>query len=343
MMRSTTITRMRAATAVTGVLLLGATACGANSGGGGGGGGGTTLVMGHQLAADTPFDEGLDRFAELVEEKTDGEVTVEVHPNAEIGSEQELFQAMQDGTADGAVVAPGSIAEFVPEVSVLSMPFLVTSREQRDQIIEGPVAEEIAELIEEQTGVRTVGYFGGGIRNMFFTAPVQGAQDIQGRLFRVQPSEMLTDAFAATGLEPTVVAYDELYNALQQGVVEGAENESVYVESQKFYEPASHILLTQHEVTIRPLVMSGDTLDSLSDDLRSAVLEAAEEASAYEREREAEVDDAALTRLTDELGATVTEADTEAMAEQVRPVWMDYAEQWDMVEAVEQMADLQGT
>ncbi|PSL06121.1 tripartite ATP-independent transporter DctP family solute receptor [Haloactinopolyspora alba] len=340
MLRSTTINRKRTAAAVSGVLLLGVTACGAESGGGGGGGG-TTLVMGHQLAADTPFDKGLDRFAELVEKKTDGSVTVEVHPNAEIGSEKELFQGMQDGTVDGGVIAPGSIAEFVPEVSVLSMPFLVTSREQRDQIIEGPVAEEITTMIDEQTGVRTVGYFGGGIRNMFFTEPVSGPQDIQGRLFRTQPSEMLTDAFGAVGLEPTVVAYNELYNALQQGVVDGAENESVYIVSQKFYEPAPHILRTQHEVTIRPLMMSGQTLDNLPDDQRQAVLDAAEEASSYERELEGETDDAALKRLTEELGATVTEADTAAMAEKVRPVWMKYAKQWDMVDAVEQMAELQ--
>jgi tripartite ATP-independent transporter DctP family solute receptor len=252
----------RAATAAAGALLLTAplAACGGDSTSDAGSSGETlTLIAGHQLAADTPFDQGLDKFAELVEEKTDGQVTVEVHPSAELGTETEMFQGMQNGTIDVAVVAPGSIAEFVPQISILSMPFLVTSREQRDEIIDGPIADELAKTVEDATGTRPLSYFGGGIRNMFFTEPVKDVNDIDGRLFRVQPSEVLTDSFSAVGLEPTVVAYNELYNALQQGVVEGAENESVFIQSQKFFEPAPHILLTQHEVTIRPLMIASST------------------------------------------------------------------------------------
>lgn len=337
-MRKLPRTRARVTITLLGALVVTASlaACSSDEGSGG-----QTLVMGHQLASDTPFDQGLKRFAELVEEKTDGQVTVEVHGNAELGGEQELFQGIQDGTVDGAVVAPGSIAEFVPEISILSMPFLVTSREQRDEIINGPIAEEMASLVEDTSGVRTVGYFGGGIRNMFFTEPVSGADDIKGRLFRTQPSEMLTDAFGAVGLEPTVVDYNELYNALQQGVVEGADNESVFIESQKFYEPAPHILLSQHEVTIRPLVMSGAALDEMDEETRNAILEAADEASSYERDLEAKTDDEAMQRLTDELGADVTEADTAAMAANLKPVWAEYAERWDLQDLVQQIIDLQ--
>lgn len=299
-----------------------------------------TLVAGHQLAADTPFDEGLDKFAELVEEYTDGQVTVEVHPNAELGTEPEMFQAMQSGTMDVAIVAPGSIGEFVPQTSILSMPFLVTSREQRDAVIEGPIAEQLATEMEDTTGIFPMTYFGGGIRQMFFTDAAEGLEDVQGRLFRVQPSEVLTDSFAAVGLEPTVVAYNELYNALQTGVVQGAENESVYIDSQKFYEPAPHILLTNHEVTIRPLVIARASLDRLPEELQDAVLQAATESGQFERDLEAQTDDDILQQLSDTDGVTVVEADTSGAIEQVRPVWEQYAQEWGAEDMLQQIIDL---
>lgn len=298
------------------------------------------LITGHQLEVDTPFDEGLHEFASLVEEKTNGRVVAEVHPNAEVGSELEMFEGLQDGTVDAAIVAPGSIAEFVPETNILSLPFLVDSREQRDQVIEGEAIQELEDMVLETAGAETLGYFGGGIRNMFFTEPVEDAEDMSGRLLRVQPSPVLTDSFEAIGLEPTVVDYAELYNALEQGVVDGAENESVYIESQRFYEPAPYLVMTQHEVTFRPLMFSAARLDQMPDDLAEAVREAGQEASAFAREVEAEVDDAALQRLQDEHGAEVTEIDTEPLVEQVEPIWEDYAEQWDMQDFLEEVRGL---
>lgn len=299
------------------------------------------LVVGHQLATDTPFDAGLNRFAELVEEKTDGRVVVRVYPSAQLGGEPDMFQGMQEGTVDAAVVAPGSLGEFVPELNLLSMPFLVTSREQRDQIIEGEVADRLERLVEERSGIRIMGYFGGGIRNMFFTHPASSMEDVRGSLLRIQPSRILADSFAAVGLEPTVLDYNELYNALQQGVVDGAENESVFVLSENFYEAAPHLLLTRHEVTIRPFMISGETLERLSDDLRVAVLEAGAEAAEYERELEAREDDEALDALSEEHGMEVTQVDIEPAIEAVEPVWERYAEEWDMEDVLQQMRDAQ--
>lgn len=295
-----------------------------------------TLVAGHQLASDTPFDEGLKRFAELTEQLTDGRVTMQTHSSAAVGSEADMFMGMQAGTIDAAVVAPGSIAEFVPEMNLLSMPFLVTSRDQRDAVIAGP-AKRLEELVLERTGVRTLGYFGGGVRNMFFTSPIDDVEGLDGRLLRVQPSAILADSFAAVGLEPTVIAYNELYSALQQGVVDGAENESVFVVSERFYEPAPHLVLTQHEVTIRPLMISSVTLDRLPDDLADAVVEAGRRAAEEERRLEAKADDEALEQLRTEYGMQVTEVDTQPMVDAVRPVWRRYADEWGLRDLLDQI------
>lgn len=296
---------------------------GDTNGNGGGGGAEAEFVLtaGHQLAVDTPFDEGLNRFAELVEEKTEGRVVVETHPNAALGNETEMFQGMQSGTIDVGIIAPGSIGEFAPEMSILSVPFLINSQEQRDAVIEGDIAAGLAENLAETTGTRPLTYFGGSFRQLFFTEPAESLDDIEGRLLRVQPSAVLTDSFAAIGLEPTVVAYNELYNALQQGVVEGADNEAVFIDSQKFYEVAPYILRTNHEVTIRPLLISQMTLDNLGEELSALVIEAAEEAGEFERNLESEVDGEMLDDLASRDGVEVIDVDTSGVQDAVEDVW----------------------
>ncbi|MGC0142156.1 TRAP transporter substrate-binding protein [Pseudactinotalea sp. Z1732] len=308
--------------------------------GGGGAEAEFVLTAGHQLAVDTPFDEGLNRFAELVEEKTEGRVVVETHPNAALGNETEMFQGMQSGTIDVGIIAPGSIGEFAPEMSILSVPFLINSQEQRDAVIEGDIAAGLAENLAETTGTRPLTYFGGSFRQLFFTEPAESLDDIEGRLLRVQPSAVLTDSFAAIGLEPTVVAYNELYNALQQGVVEGADNEAVFIDSQKFYEVAPYILRTNHEVTIRPLLISQMTLDNLGEELSALVIEAAEEAGEFERNLESEVDGEMLDDLASRDGVEVIDVDTSGVQDAVEDVWYDYAEQWDAVDTLEQIIAL---
>jgi tripartite ATP-independent transporter DctP family solute receptor len=299
-----------------------------------------TLVVGTQLADGTPFDLGLEKFAELVEEKTDGRVKVDVKPNAQLGNETDMFQALETGTVDGGIFAPGSIAEYYPATTIISMPYLIEDRHMRDALIESDILDGIEQGIADETGTEVVSYFGGSARQMFFTESASSIDDLDGRIFRVQPSEMLTESYSAMGLAPTVVAYTELYNALESGVVEGAENEAVFIDSQKFYEAAPNILLTNHEITIRPFMMSNKTWDKLGEELSELVREAGEEAGAYARDLEGTADEELIEHLSDLEGVTVTDVDTSAWREQMEPIWEKYAEQWgvsDELTAIEEL------
>ncbi len=139
---------------------------------------------------------------------------------------------------------------------------------------------------------------------------------------------MLTESYLAMGLEPTVIAYTELYNALQQDVVNGAENEAVFIESQRFYEPAPNILLTNHEVTFRPLIISSKTWDKLDDELAALVREAADEAGLFQRDLEGKADEDTLSRLAELDGVTVTPVDTATWSGKMDSIWTKYATQW---------------
>lgn len=139
-------------------------------------------------------------------------------------------------------------------------------------------------------------------------------------------------------MQASNVDYGELYSALQQDVVSGADNESMFIVAENFQEAAPYIYVTNHEITIRPAVISGETLDELPEDLRDAVLEAGEEAGTFARQFEAEEDDAALDELREDDAVTVVDADTEELAEMVEPVWEQYANEWDMEDV---LADIQ--
>lgn len=334
-----------------GALLLAACSGNADSSGGqsstgttGGSDTGTAEVVvitaAHQLAVGTPYDQGLNKFAELVEEKTDGRVVVEVFPNAQLGNETEMFQSLQAGTLDVGIFAPGSIAEYFPGITLVSMPYLIADRDHRDAVLESGVLEPIESAISEATGTEVLSYFGGSQRQMFFTDPASGIDDVAGRLFRVQPSEMLADSFGQMGLEPTVVAYTELYNALGQRVVLGAENEAVYIESQAFFEPAPHILLTNHEITFRPMMVSSSLWDRMDAELETLVRAAADEAGAYARQVEGDADVDTLSRLGTFDGVTVTEVDTSRWVEDMATIWAKYASVWGVEDILESISSL---
>ena len=145
-----------------------------------------------------------------------------------------------------------------------------------------PVADEIA----EKADVMLIGYAGGGVRNIFINKPMGSLADIKGLKVRVQGAPIWSKTFAATGMSPTVIAYNEVYNAIQNNVISAGENEAAGVESMKFYEVAPHLAMTEHAITIRPICFSGKTFKSLPADLQAAIVKAGKEAGAYGRQVE---------------------------------------------------------
>ena len=142
-----------------------------------------------------------------------------------------------------------------------------------------------------------VGYAGGGVRNVFVNKPVRNLAEMKGLKVRVQGAPIWSRTFQAAGMAPTVIAYNEVYNAIQNGVIAAGENEAAGVESMKFYEVAPHLTMTEHAITIRPICFSGKTFKSLPPDLQQAVLKAGKEAGAHGRQIESSEDAQKLDAL----------------------------------------------
>jgi len=193
-----------------------------------------------------------------------------------------------------------------------------------DQDVLKPVADEVTQKGE----VMLIGYAGGGVRNIFANKPARNLAELKGLKVRVQGAPIWSKTFGAIGMSPTVIAYNEIYNAIQNKVIEAGENEAAGVEAMKFNEVAPNINLTRHAITIRPLCFSSKTFAKLPKDLQDAIVKAGKEAGAYGRQIESSEDQKKLDAM-EKAGKLkqIPFADRAAMQKLVDPVMAAYAKE----------------
>src|SRR5712672_3776201 len=166
-----------------------------------------------------------------------------------------------------------------------------------NKVVETNILAPIADEVAAKAEVVLIGYSGGGIRNIFANKPLKNLADLKGLKVRVQGAPIWSKTFAAVGMSPTVIAYNEVYNAIQNGVISAGENEAAGVEQMKFYEVGPNLSMTEHAITIRPICFSGKTFKGLDKNLQAAVLRAGKEAGAYGRLVETGEDTAKIDAL----------------------------------------------
>ncbi|MHB0777232.1 TRAP transporter substrate-binding protein [Halomonas sp. WWR20] len=272
------------------------------------------LRFGHSGTADTAYQLGAEKFKELIAEKSDGEIGVTIMGNSVLGHEGEMFEQQMAGALDMSIINPGLITEFSHTANVFSIPFMYRDVDHWSTVLDGEVGREIADRIEDETGVKVLAFFGGGKRQIISTRPLESLDDLNGMKLRTNPTEPLIAAWSALGAEPTVMSWKEIYTGLQLGAIDGLLNEAVSALEMRFHEVAPHIGLSEHDITVRLLTMSQMSWEQLDDDQRQAVMAAAQEAAQYARNVQLEQDAEALKTLEKE-GATLYPMDRERMQE----------------------------
>jgi tripartite ATP-independent transporter DctP family solute receptor len=257
-----------------------------------------TLNGAVQFNDDHAFTKALVKFEELVNKYYGKPVNFVLHKNSSLGLEKQYFEYMAQGKAvDYAIVSPAHMSTFSKAAPFIDAPFLFRDLDHWNKVLDADILKPIADEIAQKADVMLIGYAGGGIRNIFINKPMSSLADIKGLKVRVQGAPIWSKTFSAVGMSPTVIAYNEVYNAIQNNVISAGENEAAGVESMKFYEVAPNLLMTQHAITIRPLCFSGKTFRNLPADLQQAVLKAGKEAGAYGRQVESSEDDKKLEAL----------------------------------------------
>ncbi|MGR4066599.1 TRAP transporter substrate-binding protein [Billgrantia sp. C5P2] len=270
------------------------------------------LRFGHGGTEDTAYHLGATRFKELLDEKSDGEIGVEILGNSVLGHETEMFEQQMAGALDLSIINPGLITDFSSTANVFSIPFLYRDEEHWQEVLDGDVGREIADRISAETDVRILAFYGGGKRQIVSTEPLESLEDLEGLKLRTNPTKPLITAWEALGADPTVMEWEEIYTGLQVGAIDGLLNEAEWIHRMRFHEVAPHIGLSEHDITVRLLTMSQMSWDRLSEEQQQMVQEAAEESASYAREVQLEQDAEALDLLAAE-GATLHELDRERM------------------------------
>jgi TRAP-type C4-dicarboxylate transport system substrate-binding protein len=260
-----------------------------------------TLHGASQFGDDHAFTKTMVKFEELVKKYYGKPVNFVMHKNSELGLEKDYFAYMNQGKAvDFAIVSPAHMSTFSKAAPFIDAPFLFSDLNHWNKVLDQDILKPIADEVEQKAEVKLIGYAGGGVRNIFSNKSAGNLADLKNLKVRVQGAPIWSRTFGAVGMTPTVIAYNEVYNAIQNGVINAGENEAAGVEAMKFFEVAPNILMTRHAITIRPLCFSVKTLKKLPADLQSAIVKAGKEAGAYGRQIESSEDQAKLDKYAKE-------------------------------------------
>jgi len=288
-----------------------------------------TLHGASQFSDEHAFTKAMVRFEELVKKYYGKPINFVLHKNSELGLEKDYFAYMNQGKAvDYAIVSPAHMSTFSKAAPFIDAPFLFRDLDHWNKVLDADILKPVADEIAQKADVMLIGYAGGGTRNIFVNKPVRNLAEMKNLKVRVQGAPIWSKTFAAVGMSPTVIAYNEVYNAIQNGVISAGENEAAGVEQMKFYEVGPNLSMTQHAITIRPLCFSGKTIRSLPADLQAAILKAGKEAGAYGRQIESS-EDAMKLEAMEKAGKLkrIAFSDRAQMKKLVDPVMEGYAKE----------------
>lgn len=253
----------------------------------------TTLTLGHGAAPGNPRTIAAAKFAELVAQKTEGRVAINVAGSETLGSDAAMLTSLRTGALDFTANSQGPVSSVVPELAALGLPFLFSNADLAIKVLEGDVGASLDARFQK-VGIVPLDWWDNGIRHVSNSKhAITKPQDVAGLKIRTPADPMTMDIFKALDAATVQIAFGELYIALQQGVVDGQENPLVNIESSKLYEVNKHISLTAHKWESTPFLMSKFAEGRLGKDFE-AVKAAAKEAGALQRKLSAEKASASL-------------------------------------------------
>jgi len=287
-----------------------------------------TLHGASQFDENHAFTRLMRKFETLTKLYYGGGKSIEfvMHLNKELGLEKDYFAYMNQGiSVDYAVVAPSHMSTFSKWATLLDPPMLYRDPGHWSKVLAGDAMQPIVDDVLKRADVRLIGFGGGGVRHLIVNKPITNMAEAKGLPIRVMGAPIQTRMFTAFGMAPTVIAYAEVYNAIQTGVIDAAENEAAGIQQMKFYEVGPNIALTAHSITVRPLCFSNKTFQGLPADLQAAITQAGKDAGLYGRVTEITEDRSKLAQMEKEGKLkTVFFSERDALIKAAGPVLKDY-------------------
>src|SRR5437762_5089896 len=242
------------------------------------------IKFSHVVAQSTPKGQAAERFKELAEARTKGRVKIEVYPNSQLYKDGEEMEALQLGAVQ--MLAP-STSKFgplgLPQFELFDLPYIFPNRDLLHRVTTGEVGKKLFDSLETK-GIVGLGYWDNGFKVMSASKPLHLPADYRGLKMRIKSSKVLDAQMRALGCQPQVMAFSEVYQAMQTGVVDGSENTLPNFWTQKFYEVQKHVALTYHGYDGYAVIVNKKFWDGLPDGLRATLAKAMQEATDFENE-----------------------------------------------------------
>ncbi|MBK7721340.1 MAG: DctP family TRAP transporter solute-binding subunit [Austwickia sp.] len=290
-----------------------------------------TIKFSHVVAPSAPKGKAALKFKELAESKSGGRLEVQVFSNSELYGDKDEFQALQSNSAQMLAPSTAKFTTVAPEVQVLDLPFLFDKPEDIAKIA-APETKVGKAIFDNQKlaakNMKPLGLWDAGLKHLSSNKPMKSPADLAGLKMRIQPSDVLKVQFQTWKANPTPMAFSEVYNAMQQGVVDGGENPWSNIESQKMHTVQKHITESGHGYLGYILVINNTFYNGLPDDLKKVVTDAAKESGDYNRQVAEEVNQESKKKIQAAGTTTIytpTDAERKALKDAVVPaVWNQF-------------------
>lgn len=297
------------------------------------------IKFSHVVAKDTPKGKAAEKFRELAEAATKGRVKVEVYPNSTLYKDKEELEALQLGAVQ--MLAP-SLAKFGPlgvkEFELFDLPYIFPDKAALDRVTDGPIGRDLLKKLEPK-GLLGLAYWDNGFKMMSANRPLHVPADMKGLKMRIQASKVLDEQMRALGANPQVMAFSEVYQALQTGVVDGTENPPSNLYTQKMHEVQKHLTATNHGYIGYAVIVNKKFWDKLPADIRTQLEGAMREATVYGDKIAQQENDTALEAVKKSGKTTVympTDAEKAEWRKALLPVQQKMADRIgkDLIDAV---------
>jgi tripartite ATP-independent transporter DctP family solute receptor len=293
------------------------------------GGNARRLKIAHTLPTSHPVHAGIEYFADRASRHSGGRLQFDIFPNGQLGSEPQTLEQMQSNTLDIAKVGGATLGSFVPTAKVFSLPYLFRDTEHYWAVLSGELGQELLDLLAtnpagESSGFRGLSFYDAGSRNFYAKKPITHPDHLKGMKIRVMNDPVAIDMMNAMGASPTPISWGELYTALQQGVVDGAENNPPSFVSSRHFEVCKHFSFDHHSRIPDVLVISEGTWSGLTEEERGWIRRAARESTEFQRQAWADGVEEAL-RVMESEGVTIHQADPAPFMEVTESVRAKYA------------------
>ncbi len=270
-----------------------------------------TFQVGHVVTTDHSYHLGLQKFAELLSEKSDGRITLEIFPSGQLGNESDLTEGVVMGTVDMALINSGNLASFTDVYSLFDLPYLFRDEEHARSVITGEIGQECLDALEP-LGIKGLANWEAGFFCIWNNQrPIETPADVEGLRIRANNNPIHIAAYQALGVAPVTMGWSEVYSAIQNGTVDGVSVAITSMYTANIQEVAPYISTSSEFYVTAPLIMNAGRFNSLPEDIQNIILEAAAEATEYQIQTNGDQVNQFLQNLEDE-GYEITHPDQEA-------------------------------